>query len=99
MDVDTVQHVLARRGLIQHADNIHQRRLAGAGFAHDGDKLAGVDGQVDAVQNFQLIRLADVVAFADALHLDQGLRGVRGLVPQQVLRNILRELLCIFRHH
>ena len=70
-----------------------------AGLAHDGDELAGVDGQVDTVQNFQLVRLADVVALADALHLDQGLRGMRGLLPYQAPGNILRKLLCFFRHY
>ena len=99
MDVDAVQHVLARRGLVQHADNVHQRGLTGTGLAHDGNELAGVDGQVDTVQNFQLVRLADVVALADALHLDQGLRGVRGLLPYQAPGNILRKLLCFFRHY
>ena len=68
-------------------------------LTHDGDELAGVDGQVDTVQNFQLVRLADVVALADALHLDQGLRGVRGLLPYQAPGNILRKLLCLFRHY
>jgi len=51
------------------------------------------------VQNFQLVRLADVIALADALHLDQGLRGVRGLLPYQAPGNILRKLLCFFRHY
>ena len=54
---------------------------------------------VDTVQDFQLVRLADVVALADALHLDQGLRGVRGLLPYQAPGNILRKLLCFFRHY
>ena len=44
-------------------------------------------------------KIADVVALADALHLDQGLRGVRGLLPYQAPGNILRKLLCLFRHY
>src|SRR5699024_3601024 len=34
-------------------------------------ELAGPDRQVDAVQDLQLVGFADVIAFVDAVHLDQ----------------------------
>ena len=50
------RHVLALEAVgaapfaIEAADDVHQRRLAGAGSANDGDHLSGVDGEVDVLQ-------------------------------------------------
>ena len=37
-------------GFVQHADDIEQRRLAGAGRPHDRDKLTLIDFQIDALE-------------------------------------------------
>ena len=77
VDVHAVQQVAALGGAVQHTDDVHEGGFAGAGLAHHRHKLAGVDVQVDAVQNLQLVGLADVKALADAPHGNKRLR--RGL--------------------
>ena len=47
---DAVQQVFAAGGRVQAAEGIQQSRLSGARCAHDGDKLAFVDGERDAAQ-------------------------------------------------
>ena len=49
-DVGAVEDVRAGGRAVEAADDVHQRRLAGAGRSHDGHELAGVDAQVDAVE-------------------------------------------------
>ena len=71
--VDAVQPVAALGGLIQRAHNVHQGGLAAAGLAHNGYELALIHVQVNAVQDFQLVGLADVKGFHDAPQLDDGL--------------------------
>jgi len=39
---------------VEAAENIHERRLARARRTHDGDELAGLDGQADAAERFDL---------------------------------------------
>src|SRR5581483_78528 len=46
----SVQPDLARGGPIQTADQVDQRGFSRAGRAHDGDPLAGLDGERDAVE-------------------------------------------------
>ena len=56
MDVHPVQRILARGRFVQHADNIHQGTFAGAGFTHNGNEFPRPHSQINAVQDFQLVR-------------------------------------------
>ena len=49
------------RGRVQAADQVHQRGLAGARRAHDGDVLVALDAQVDAAQGMHLLLRPHVV--------------------------------------
>ena len=98
MDVHAVQHILTGGRLVQHADNVHQGGFARAGLAHNRNELAGIDGQVDAVQDLQLIGLADVVAFADAAHRNERPGRVVSLRPEQALRDRMGELFGVLHH-
>ena len=46
-----VDSVAPGTGTIEATQDIHQRRLARPGRPHNGDKLAGVDRQIDIPQN------------------------------------------------
>ena len=55
-DVLTGEEQLSRRRDVEAADDVHQRRLARARRADDGDELAFVDAQVDAAQSLDFER-------------------------------------------
>src|SRR5690606_28570246 len=57
-------------GLVETADDVHQRRLAGTGRAHDGDELAVVDPERHAAQGHHFGRRALGVDLADVRQLD-----------------------------
>src|SRR5215471_13471315 len=57
--------VRAARGAIEAAEDVHQRRLSRTRRADDGDELALVNGQVDAVQHLDR-ELAGAVRLGDA---------------------------------
>ena len=48
--VGAVEQKRPRRGLVEEADDVHERALAAARAAHDGDVVAPVDHEVDAVE-------------------------------------------------
>ena len=54
LDAEHAHRALGR--LLEQVDRAQQRRLARAGRAEDDDVLAGVDGQVDAVQHLRSSR-------------------------------------------
>ena len=60
-----VDEDLARRRAIEGADQVQERRLAGARRSDDGDHLAFLDGQADIVERddaaFAFELLGDVV--------------------------------------
>ena len=56
-----VEPVAAFGGRIQAANQIHQRGLAGAGGAHDGDILVLADAQIDAAERLHLLFGAHIV--------------------------------------
>src|SRR5262249_4323183 len=68
--------VAAARRPVEAADDVHQRRLARPGLAHDGHELAGTDLQRDIVERPDLGG-AVVVALADAVERQQGRRRFR----------------------
>ena len=70
MQILARQQIFAARRHIQAADQIHQRRLAGAGRPHNGEVIAFLDLQVDILQNtdgFPALR----IVLADILHFYQ----------------------------
>ena len=65
LDAEHADRSLAR--LLEQVDRAQQRRLARAGRAEDDDVLAGVDGEVDAVEH-----LLVAVRLPDPAQLDDG---------------------------
>ena len=49
-DVHPFQTVVTARGPVEATEDRHQRRLAGAGRAHDRDEFACLDDKVDPAQ-------------------------------------------------
>ena len=49
-DVTAVEPVAAGGRGVEAAEQVHERRLAGAGGPHDGDELAGIDRHRDPAQ-------------------------------------------------
>ena len=74
-DVDAVDADRAARRLLQRADDVHQRRLAGPGRTDDDDELALLDAQVDAVERRD--RRGARVVLRDAVQLEHAARGGR----------------------
>ncbi|CRM50196.1 hypothetical protein [Pseudomonas sp. 24 E 13] len=70
-DVFPGEQVIAFARAVEATEDVHQRRLAGARRADDGDKFPGVDRQVDAAQYVDLRAVAAAVGFADVLEFDQ----------------------------
>ena len=68
--VDAVEAVAAGGRRIEAADDVHRRRFARAGRAHDGDELAAVDRQVDAGQRVDL-RFALAIGLPDLVEGEQ----------------------------
>jgi magnesium transporter len=79
-DVDAIEEEGAAGGAIEAPDGVHHGALAGAAGAHDGDELAGEDGQVDAAHGVHL-DFAGLVGLAEVGELDDGLHGGSGLAP------------------
>ncbi len=69
-DVLAHEAVGAAGGAVEAAEEVHQRGLARTRGTHDGDELAGVDGEVDAVQDAGL-DLAIGEAARDAPEFDE----------------------------
>ena len=70
-----VQEVLAGPRGVVHAQDVQQRRLAGAGRPHDRDELAGLEVERHAAQHVRalhagLVRLLDVLETDDRVHRD-----------------------------
>src|SRR5204863_3216345 len=49
-DVLTVDEIAPFGRRVEAAEQVHERRLAGAGRAHDGEELAALDRNADATQ-------------------------------------------------
>ena len=75
--------VIAARGRIEAADQVHQRGFSRAGRTHDGDVFAFVDHDVHAAQGMQLLG-AHFIGLPEIFGLDDD-AGIH-----QVLAEILR---------
>src|SRR5262249_28713989 len=75
-DVDALEQVGPAGGPVETAEQIHERRLAGAGGAHDGHELAPRDAQAHAAERAHL-DVAHPVGLGDVLHLDHGVGHAR----------------------
>ena len=73
-DVMAVEPIAAVGRGIEAADEVHQRGLAGAGRAHDGDVLVVADADVDAAEGVDLL-VAHLVGFPDVVG-DDDVAGV-----------------------
>ena len=82
-DVDAFEEIAAAARPVEAAEDRHQRRLAGARGAHDGDELAGLDRQADVAQRMH-VDVADMVGPRDVLELDDRLSAMSGLRPLAV---------------
>ena len=54
-DVVSVEPVLALRGRVEAADEVHQRGFSGAGGPHDGDVFVVADAEIDAAEGVNLL--------------------------------------------
>ena len=72
-DVDAVEVVGAGGRAVEASQDVHQRRLAGAGRSHDGHELAGLDVEVDAGERAHF-HLAHLVDLGQIVNLDDRLR-------------------------
>src|SRR6266852_3273296 len=52
--IEACQHVLSERRLVETAQNIHERRLAGSRRSHDRDKLPLRDREIGAIERADL---------------------------------------------
>src|SRR4051812_43920547 len=73
-DVLAVELVAAARGVVQAAKDVHHRRLARPGVAHDRDHLALLDAERDVVEGAD-VDGAGAVDLADVRQLEHGHRG------------------------
>ncbi len=69
LDQAAVDVVFARVVVVQNAQDIEQRGLAGAGGSHDRDEFPLVDAKVDSFQDVQ--RLTVVVCLIDVFEFDE----------------------------
>src|SRR4051794_24974109 len=79
-DVDAVEFVRAVGGTVEAAEDVHQRRLAGAGGAHHGDELPLIDEEVDASERAHF-DLAHRIDLGQALDFDDFIRHYRPPLP------------------
>ena len=73
----SVEQIHAAGRHIQRPQDVHQGRFAGAGRAHDGHHLAGVDLQRDAAQGMHL-KVAHAVDLGHVTDVDEGLAVFQG---------------------
>ncbi|MCY1295995.1 hypothetical protein D9M70_453610 [compost metagenome] len=93
-DALAVDQIVAAGRLIEAAENVHQRRLAGAGLADDRHELARLDIEGEAVQDLDG-EIAVEIGLADVLERDErghgqpqnigGMRMPRWLRPSRAL--------------
>ncbi len=81
------RHGAARR-LVEPGEGVHERRLARAGRAHDGDELARLDVERDAAQRVDGGR-ALAVAAREVARFDDDVAGPRGVSSHR----------CVGRRH
>jgi acyl-CoA thioesterase-1 len=54
-DVDVPVEDTAGGRTVEAAEEVQERRLAGAGFADDGDALSGIDAEVEILEHSELV--------------------------------------------
>ena len=69
-DVDAADAIGADRRLVETADDVHQRGLARAGCAHDGDEFAALNHQADVREHGQRLAARRIGA-ADRIQFEQ----------------------------
>ena len=66
-DVGAFEEILTGGRIVEQSGDLHERRLARARGAHDGDEFAGADLEIDARKRDDLA-VAERVDFAQAFH-------------------------------
>src|SRR5690606_30135651 len=77
LDVAAGEQIRAARRPVETAEDVHQRRLSGAGLADDRDELARVDLQVDVAQRTHLDAAVRDERAAEVAQLHQRDRDLR----------------------
>ncbi len=95
-----VEPVLALGRRIEAADQVHQRRLAGARRAHDGDVLVVPDAEIDAAQRVHLLLRAHVVGPPQVLDddhvaVDGPAVAACSISVMMLFRAIVNLILCL----
>ncbi len=70
--------------MVNACDHIQQRGLTTPRFAHNGDELAAIDGQVNAFEHGELTR-GILKCFDDTVHIDHGVSGGHGMLVRNRL--------------
>src|ERR1700737_1268669 len=70
----TSNYNIATRRLIQRPEDMHQRALAGAARANDGDHLSPLNGEIHAVENVKGVPIAADIRLVDVVCLEYGHR-------------------------
>ncbi len=71
------EQIAAAGRLVQAAQNVHESGFAAAAGAHDGDKLAALDADVDPAQSVHL-GFAQVVVLVHVIDLNQAVASTFG---------------------
>ena len=72
-DVAAVEEILAGGGAVEAAQDVHERALARAAGAHDGNVVTELDGGLDALEGFDHDGAVGLeVGLADAAEFDDG---------------------------
>src|SRR3546814_4461088 len=70
--METLEQELPGGRDVEAAEDVHRRRFAGSGRAHDGSEIAALDIEVDALQRLESSRTA-AVGLGDPAKGDQGI--------------------------
>src|SRR6267143_5067546 len=70
----TPNYNIATRRLVQRPEDVHQRALAGAAGADDGDHLPSLNGEIHTVENMESVPIAADVRLVDVVCLEYGHR-------------------------
>src|SRR3546814_17746649 len=85
--METLEQELPGGRDVEAAEDVHRRRFAGSGRAHDGSDIAALDIEVDALQRLESSRTA-AVGLGDPAKDDQGIAHSSAAASLPVLTSI-----------
>lgn len=80
-DIGSIQHDAAGGSGIETGEQTEERAFAGAGCAHDADELAGGNFEVNAFEDFDLVRAVDDGA-GNVAYLDDQMDSALPLISE-----------------